>query len=201
MKREERTEITKEKIIAAATKEFGLKGYNGASLNAICDAGISKGLLYHNFENKDAVYLACLSRCFETLTDYLENSSIGNDMQKYMSARLSFFSSHEAEAHLFFEALLQPPAVLRTEINQIKKKFDEYNKNLYLQILSTVKLRADVTNEDALVYLALIQNMFNGYFSSNASASFPDFVTAHENSLSKLLEYLLYGIADRGTKQ
>lgn len=203
MKQEKRTELTKEKIIMAATKEFGTNGYNGASLNAICDAGISKGLLYHNYENKDAVYLACVKRCFETITAYLKNQQIGTNIQKYMSARLSFFRSHEAEAHLFFEALLQPPALLREQIADIKKEFDNYNQNLYLQILSTVTLRSDVTQEDALSYFSLIQNMFNGYFSSNTreEVSFTDYITAHEEGLSKLIDYMLYGIAERGIKK
>jgi TetR/AcrR family transcriptional regulator len=57
MKKEMKTELTKEKILSAAMKEFGAKGYEGASLNHICETGIAKGLLYHNYENKDALFL------------------------------------------------------------------------------------------------------------------------------------------------
>lgn len=52
MKKAEKTELTKKKILHRAMQEFGSKGYRGASLNAICEAGIPKGLLYHNFKNK-----------------------------------------------------------------------------------------------------------------------------------------------------
>ena len=58
MKKEEKTGLTKERILLAAMEEFGEKGYAAASLNNICAAGIPKGLLYHNYENKDALYLA-----------------------------------------------------------------------------------------------------------------------------------------------
>ncbi len=199
MKQEERTELTREKIITAAMKEFGAKGYIGASLNTVCEAGISKGLLYHNFENKDAVYLACVKRCFNELTSYLKQQQIGVDMQKYMSARLSFFSSHEAEAHLFFEAILQPPASLQVPIQDLKKDFDTYNRELYLQILSTITLRSGVTKEDALDYFSLVQNMFNGYFSSPAcrETSLAERMVTHEESLEKLLDNILYGVAER----
>ncbi|MBP8715827.1 MAG: TetR/AcrR family transcriptional regulator, partial [Lachnospiraceae bacterium] len=64
MKKELKTELTKEKIILAAIDEFGRNGYYGSSLNSICDTGIAKGLLYHNFANKNAIYLACVQRCF-----------------------------------------------------------------------------------------------------------------------------------------
>ena len=92
---------------------------------------------------------------------------------------------------------------MREQIADIKKEFDNYNQNLYLQILSTVTLRSDVTQEDALSYFSLIQNMFNGYFSSNTreEVSFTDYITAHEEGLSKLIDYMLYGIAERGIKK
>ena len=64
MKKEEKTELTKERILTAAMEEFGEKGYAAAALNNICAAGIPKGLLYHNYENKDALYLACVKRSF-----------------------------------------------------------------------------------------------------------------------------------------
>lgn len=38
-------------------------------MNTICTAGsISKGLLYHDYADKDALYLACVQRCFRELT-------------------------------------------------------------------------------------------------------------------------------------
>ena len=43
MKKEEKTELTRKRILAAAMKEFGENGYQGASLNRICDIGIPKG--------------------------------------------------------------------------------------------------------------------------------------------------------------
>lgn len=46
-------------------QEFGSKGYRGASLNTICEAGIPKGLLYHNFKNKDA-FAECLWDIYAT---------------------------------------------------------------------------------------------------------------------------------------
>ena len=72
MRKETKTERTKERILAAAMDEFGSKGYAASSLNNICNAGISKGLLYHNFKSKDDLFLACVRRCFNTLSEYLK---------------------------------------------------------------------------------------------------------------------------------
>lgn len=198
MKQEKKTELTKEKIIKAAMKEFGTKGYVGASLNNICESGISKGLLYHNFENKDAIYLACVKRCFCQFTDYLKQQDIGADSQKYMSVRLCYFREHEKDAHLFFEAVLQPPAHLSKQIAQLRTDFDKLNRELYEKILLTVTLRSGVTQEDALSYFTLVQTMFNGYFSSPVyrGLSISERMIVHEENLSKLLDFMLYGIAE-----
>lgn len=200
MKQEMKTELTKEKIIKAAIIEFGTKGYSGASLNTICNSGISKGLLYHNFENKDAIFIACVKRCFRKFTDYLKQQDIGADFHKYMSARLCYFNEHKKEAHIFFEAVLQPPIQLQAEIAELRTDFDMLNRELYQKVLSSVSLRPGITEKEALSYFTLMQTMFNGYFSSPAyrELSLSERMIAHEESLSKLLDFMLYGIAERG---
>lgn len=200
MRKEIKTELTKDKILAAAMQEFGTNGYAASSMNNICSGGISKGLLYHNYENKDALYLACVRQCFDTLTKYLEAAEIGADLHRYLAARLQFFHEHENEARLFYESVLQPPETLKEEINKARAEFDSYNLELYRRILGTFPLRSGITEEDALHYLKLMQDMFNGYFSSPAARglSFDDTLSAHEEGLSRLLDFMLYGIAKRG---
>jgi AcrR family transcriptional regulator len=200
MRKEIKTEMTKEKILAAAMQEFGANGYAASSLNNICNTGISKGLLYHNYENKDAIYLACVEQCFHTLTEFLKAGEIGTDLHRYTELRLRFFREHENEARLFYESVLQPPETLREEIKKAQAEFDSYNLELYRRILGTISLRDSITEEDALRYLKLMQDMFNGYFSSPAvrGLSFDDTMAAHEEGLSKLLDFMLYGIAKRG---
>lgn len=202
MKKEAKTELTKEKIITAAMLEFGTKGYDGSSLNNISNAGISKGLIYHNFKNKDEVYLTCIERCFSSLKTYLQGQAVDIDLQHYMDLRFRFFSENELYARIFFEAVLQPPKMLSERIKELKKDFDELNKQIYCSTLSAVKLRDGVTETEALRYFEIVQEMFNGYFSSPAysNATFTDVIADHEIMLSKLLDYMLYGIAERSKK-
>lgn len=199
MKKEEKTECTRQKILNAAIEAFGKNGYAGASINSVCDAGISKGLLYHNFKNRDAVYLACVSKCFSDLTAYLKNAEIGCDPEKYANARLHFFEQNENMAHLFFEALLQPPPPLAEQIKQLRREFDALNATIYATVLDSIQLRPGITRSDAQAYFNLMQTMFNGYFSSPAccNMSFAERISAHESSLKKLLDCMLYGIAEK----
>lgn len=198
MKKEKKTEITKEKIIAAAIEEFGTKGYINSSLNNICNNfKISKGLIYHNFKNKDDLYLVCVSRCFFEVTEYLKAQNIGSDLHRYMELRLRFFLKYPLYARIFFEAILQTPSKLINEIKEIKRDFDELNKSIYRSALQNLTLRNDVTEEDALDYYEIIQEMFNGYFSSSAysNSDFTILISDHEERLRKILNFMLYGIA------
>ena len=72
MKKSLKTKITKEKILKAAVEEFGTYGYEGASVNRICEKhGISKGLIYHNFESRDNLYLCCAEEAVNKFINYM----------------------------------------------------------------------------------------------------------------------------------
>lgn len=75
MKQKEKNRKSREHILEYAFQEFAKQGYQGASVNTICAAGkISKGLLYHYYPDKDALYLACVEKCYEDLTCALRDS-------------------------------------------------------------------------------------------------------------------------------
>ena len=60
MKREEKNSLARQRILDAALEEFSSRGYEGASLNTVCaEKGISKGIIYHHFKDKDELYLLC----------------------------------------------------------------------------------------------------------------------------------------------
>ena len=197
MKKSEKTEITVSKIIEAAMNEFGKSGYAGGTVNNICNAGINKGLLYHNFTGKDDLYLTCLKRSCEKLMKYIQRQDVTTNLESYMAARMEFFNEYPNEAHIFFEALLNPPAHLSDDIDQTLTKFNTMNEKIYNQTLDALILRDGISREDAVSYFHLMQLMLNGYFSSPAFQNIDLLkkVEIHEMIVPKLLDYMLYGIA------
>lgn len=196
MKRGERTEITRSRIIAAAVAEFGKNGYEGASLNSVCETGIPKGLLYHNYESRDAVYLACVRKSFEGLLERLRAENAGSDIRRYMDVRLSYFRERPDEANLIVEAMLGRPEKLRREIGELKSEFDGYNLSVFRAILSGMRLREGISEGDAEEYFSLMQQAFNLRFVKSGTDG--QKVARHEEMLSKLLDMMLFGIAGRG---
>ena len=203
MKQKEKTQHSRDKILQAATAEFRAKGYQATSINIICSAnGISKGLIYHNFKNKDELYLICMKMCFHAITTYLKSTEYMSEnvqlsIRNYLHLRQTFFQEHPHYGSLFFQALLYPPKHLSDEIRSIRHEFDAFNIECYKKLLGQVELRDGITDDLALEYFTLFQEIFNGYFQKRALEDHN--VTAlaeeHELNLTKILDFILYGIA------
>ncbi|WP_252198241.1 TetR/AcrR family transcriptional regulator [Clostridium sp. MCC353] len=114
MKREEKNLISLQKILEYATQEFAQRGYGLSSVNTICNTGgISKGILYHYFKDKDELYLSCLKTCFERLTAFLREEatdiqgSVDECLERYFNARLIFLRKILSYAPCFVRQLLR----------------------------------------------------------------------------------------------
>ena len=200
MKQREKTELTVQRILSAAIAEFGANGYAGGAVNNICKTGINKGLIYHNFKGKDELYLTCLHISCEKLVEYVRSRNCPDDLMQYMNVRMDFFREYPNEAHIFFDALLNPQPHLREGIREALQPFEALNERIYRRALQSVTLREHVTMEDALFYFRQMQTMFNGYFSSPAccGAGLDEKVRIHEDNIPKLFNFMLYGIAKGG---
>ncbi len=65
MKSKATAEITRQKILDIAAEEIHLCGFQACNISAIINkAGISKGALYHHFENKQALGYAVVDEVF-----------------------------------------------------------------------------------------------------------------------------------------
>lgn len=197
MNKNEKTERTVAKIMESAMAEFGTNGYAGGTVNNICKAGINKGLVYHNFSGKDELYLLCLKHSCQKLTEYIGANGGSADLKQYMAARMDFFHTFPREAHIIFEALLNPPPHLLGAVNEALVEFNSLNEKICKKTLNALALRTGITMEDALFYFHLMQTMLNGYFSSPAFQNIvlSEKVKMHETVIPKLFDYMLYGIA------
>jgi AcrR family transcriptional regulator len=197
MKQAERTKETKNKILRAAIAEFGRVGYQSGALNAVCRSGINKGLIYHHFGNKKQLYLACLQASCEQMMHCLAQDPPA-DIQQYLDVRLYFIRTYPEESRIFFEALLDPPADCRKEVEELLKPFHQYNEQMTARILQSVTLRAGVSAASAETYLSMMQEMFNSYFTSGKfhDVSWSERLAAHEQAIHQIADYILYGIAE-----
>ncbi|KAA9021566.1 TetR/AcrR family transcriptional regulator [Niallia endozanthoxylica] len=140
-----------DRIVNAAMKEFSQKGYDLASTNQIVkEAGISKGLLFHYFQNKKQLYLF--------LFDYGYDRIVEEFYQKIDLTQMDFFKrTREAvmikmelltvypDIFKFMEeALLEDSAEIKVELEKKKKEFIEINMEKFFEGVDYSKFREDV---------------------------------------------------------
>lgn len=202
MNRDEKNLMTKQKIIDAALQEFSEKRFAEASMNTICSTGkISKGIIYHYFKDKDELYLVCVKACFDNLTGYMEehmeldSDDMEENLQKYFDVRINFFAENPLYLKIFCSAVITPPAHLATDISDIRKAFDDMNIRILTSLLNQIKLRPGFRVDEVIHTFRLFQDFVNTRYQMQTV----DYtgIQQHENQCKRILNLLLYGVADR----
>lgn len=115
----ERTEATREALIAAARRLFTERGYEGVGTEEIVRAaGVSRGALYHHFGDKasllDAVYMRIEAESTERVARVVLGSELHSPLEA-MKAGIAAFLEECAQPELRQIALHDAPAVLGWE--------------------------------------------------------------------------------------
>jgi AcrR family transcriptional regulator len=202
MNREEKNRQTRRKILDSALAEFSRNGYKGSSVNTICSSHhISKGIIYHYFDSKDDLYLACVTECFQKLTDYLdqalsaEEASSEKQLENYFSVRMTFFQENPIYQPIFCEAIISPPEPLLPQILSCRKAFDDLTISTLTNLLRPLPLKPQITICEIVEIFQEFQDFINAKYHSFpiSSAEFEK----RDHHCRKILKILLYGVVER----
>ena len=201
MKKELKTQLTRERIIEAALIEFSQKGYKAFGINELCkNHKISKGILYHNFSGKSEIYLACVRESFQKAVSIIRGES-GDipSLVEYMERRHRFFKDFPHHSHVFFEAWLTAPAEIAEDVEKEKVIFEDLNRQVSEKLLAESTLKDHISQEQALDYLTFIQQLFRSYYlAPSGSQGTSSLASQYENDLKKVLHLMIYGIFKDG---
>lgn len=106
---QERSELTRGKILTAAAKQFSSSGFDHTAVADICtEAGVSKGAFFHHFPTKQALFLAMLNNWLAELDQQLatrfENSaSVADGLVKMAALASEIFNSADGQLGMFLE--------------------------------------------------------------------------------------------------
>lgn len=204
MKQKERQERSRQSIIQAAMDEFGSADFEAVTMDRICAShGISKGMMYHYFSNKDELFLCCVSEIFQELQEYLlEKMSIIADkpvfesIKHFFLLRETFFQTRIREKHIFENAVFYPPAHLADRIQEYREPIRKENERFLCQVISHVKLHEGLEQGKVIRYLSSVYlvfwNALEQYCQSDKYQDFHSMLAEAE----ELLEMFLFGVAD-----
>jgi AcrR family transcriptional regulator len=113
----ERTEATRLALIEAARRLFVEKGYaETATPDIVAEAGVTRGALYHHFEDKKALLRAVLEREAQAVAERIEAASVpaGSPREALLLGASAYFDAMAAPGRTRL-LLLEAPAVIGFE--------------------------------------------------------------------------------------
>ncbi len=187
---------TCDKIVKNAIGLFNQKGYDGTSISDISKAsGVSKGILYHYFMNKDALYLHCVAHFMETAYAHIKSQTVaGKDVDALAMEIVNyggFFEKYPHYTYIFLNMLNGKPDHLSKELDVYCRDFKEKNRSCFADFIQSLDLGRGVTKCDVENFLSLMQNVGAPTISSFVSEN-PD-----ENQraiMARLIRIFLQGL-------
>ncbi len=199
---ERQSDVKRRAVLAAATEEFAARAYADASTDAIARrCGISKGLLFHYFGSKKALYGYCLTRALDALTAAAGEPAGGfyDVLFSVMDQKLRLCARYPAETRLVNLASREGSAEVSGERAAIFARHAartraESAANMD-RALAGLPLRGDPDRirEGLLLYAGAILNRYLLAYQNTPEAFF---ARAEEikRELKESLDLMLYGV-------
>jgi TetR/AcrR family transcriptional regulator len=127
------TPDSRQRVLAAATVEFALRGFAAATVDRIAArARLNKAMIYYHFHSKQALYSSVLRAIFTTMGDGLSaiaasDAAPADKLDRFVAA---FVTEGQAHAHV-------APIMLR-EIAEGGRRLDEETYDVMVRVVRTM---------------------------------------------------------------
>ena len=161
-----KADLSKEKILNEAINEFAHAGYAGASTNKIMqNTGLAKGLLFHYFPSKQALFNACLENILSTfqkdLDIFMQNMS--EDLFERLADFLTWKSRLAQEQPItlrFLLGLTNLPPEIRVTTDDLLLTLRQKNSKLLSNYDKTL-WNPKINQKDALQVIVMVFEAFD----------------------------------------
>lgn len=140
-----------DRILNAAIKEFAEKGYDRASTNEIVkEAGISKGLLFHYFQNKKQLFLFLFDYCYETIADEFykkinyQETDFFKRIRHAVMVKMELLATYPDIIKFVQEVFFEESAEIKVEFDKKKSELTHINLEKVYEGIDYSKFRDDV---------------------------------------------------------
>jgi len=162
-KKLERGQSTREQLIAIATRLFGERGYEGASIEAVLrESGVSRGALYHHFDSKEALFEAVFESVETSVSHEIVAATAGiDDPVEALRAGSVAWVRLAADPVVRRVVIIDAPAVLGWDRwREIESRYGLGMLKVALQgVADAGRLRADLVDLFAHMVLAAMNEI------------------------------------------
>ncbi|HBA69550.1 MAG TPA: hypothetical protein DCZ40_09365 [Lachnospiraceae bacterium] len=202
MTQKERQERSKEEIYQAALTEFGTLGYEKVSMERICGQhGISKGMMYHYYSNKDELFLLCVKQTFAGLKAHVERDAgelvgqgILETIKNFFMIREYYFQLYPRQKLIFEDAMLHPPKHLIEQIQELREPIREVNREFIRQLVKKMPLRPEMDPRKAARYLESVEYYFQSIMRNYRDDDATEDMHTMFETAEEILDMILFGI-------
>lgn len=191
-------EEKRKNILSACLTEFAEHGYLNASTNRIVKAaGISKGLLFHYFENKKKLFLYVLDYTINQLMQKMSTYSVAlsgdffEQIGQYALIKMRIGIEEPEMYHILYDVYVNLPEDIKDELMQRYGQILSDSRKDFVATMDKSKLREGITSETAV---NLIIDFLDGYYQRNIEyfkTKTPDELLAYMNDmLDDIMGYL-----------
>ncbi|MBQ1431456.1 MAG: TetR/AcrR family transcriptional regulator [Firmicutes bacterium] len=144
------TEEQRNMILTCAIEEFGEQGYGRAKITSIArSAGLSAGVIYKYYEDKEALFNACLEHCMDYLEDVytrLGSTTIGleDGLERLVELAVIASREHPEYFRLYHQITLTQNS---EEAVKLSSRIEGSSSKLYVSFLED-GVRAGLVRED-----------------------------------------------------
>lgn len=144
------TEEQRDMILTCAIEEFGEQGYGRAKITSIArSAGLSAGVIYKYYEDKEALLNACLEHCMDYLEDVytrLGSTTIGleDGLERLVELAVIASREHPEYFRLYHQITLTQNS---EEAVKLSSRIEGSSSKLYVSFLED-GVRAGLVRED-----------------------------------------------------
>lgn len=158
-------------ILDTCMEEFADKGYELASTNLIVKkAGISKGILFHYFGNKEKLYLYVLDIAIKKGVDRLSSSMENMPVDLFdrilhnQMAKIRIALEEPLIYKLIYRSFINTPASLRDEIQQRYRQLYDAGIPAFSDGLDVSKIRHDIDPQKAIDLVVIFMEGLQGRY-------------------------------------
>lgn len=195
----------RQRIIEAALDEFSAKGYEKGNTNEIVKkAGISKGLLFHYFGSKKRLFLYVAECALKAVREGMQGDlgSMPGDIVEMIAEitamKMRMAAVYPREYRILVDAYINTPDELKPDIGKEYASVLREQKEKFVAMMDTGKLREGVTPEQAYdLITACAQGIFspfvNGYEKRTLEETM-EWVKMYRKQMLDILSLLKHGI-------
>ena len=192
------SEEKKKRILDACIAEFAQKGYEGASTNEIViKAGISKGILFHYFQNKRNLYLFVIDHIMEYVNNsfYSDKDKQPDDLIERVMHRgrrkLKFAYEEPLIYELIYKAFLNTPEELKEELKSRYDRIFQMESVHFFKGIDISGFRSDIEPQKVFEAVLLFSDGLYGKYQTLLKGMTPDEALKHMDKLMEEVEVFL----------